>query len=134
MAEVAAETLEAIARNRDLVIAQFGPVSEIAGFGLNAESVGWIEGFIERQRERGPPGNLVSVLGSFIGEAIIAATGGRWDEQDGRLGVLFPCGDACFPFAKVAKQFDHGLGDSVLSFYDVAVQFVAKGKLSEGQG
>ena len=37
-----------------------------------------------------------------------------------------------FPFAKVRKQFDNGHegGESILSFYDVAVDYVSKGKLN----
>lgn len=43
--------------------------------------------------------------------------------------------DTCFPFGKVAKQFETGLvaGESVLAFYDLVVDAVAKGKLLYGE-
>lgn len=129
-----AETQAQIAHNRDFAIKEFGQLVDFP-FGLSRESVAWVEGFIERQRASGnaePGGGLHSVIGSFLGEAIIAATGGHWNEDDNGIGVLFPNGDKCFPFAKVGKQFENGLegGDSILSFYNVAVEYVAKGKMS----
>lgn len=127
-----AETLAQIAHNRDFAIKEFGELVDFQ-FGLNKRSVAWVDGFIERQRAGGnalPGGGLHSVLGSFLGEAIIAAAGGRWDEDDHGIGVLFPNGDKCFPFAKVAKQFENGSSDGILGFYNIAVEFVATGKLS----
>lgn len=116
--------LEMIKSNAAFVIAELGPLSGF-DFGLDRASVAWVEGFIERQRGAadGPESNIVSVLGSYLGEAIIAAAGGRWDEtEQGNLGVRFDNGDWCFPFAKVAKQFAGGLedGESILSFYNVS--------------
>ena len=43
--------LHQVQSNVDLVISQLGPLSGI-DFGLNRESVAWIDGFIERQRSR----------------------------------------------------------------------------------
>lgn len=129
MSEVDAETLAQIVHNRDFAVREFGGLVEFA-FGLDKPSVAWVEGFIERQRESGnaePGGGLHSVLGCYLGEAIIAATGGVWDEDDNGIGVKFANGDKCFPFAKVAKQFENGLaaGDSILGFYNIAVEQVA---------
>lgn len=111
-----------------------------AAFGFDAPSVAWVEGYIERMRVRygddGVPGGLVSVLGSYLGEAIIASAGGDWvEDEDGRLGVRFASGDTAYPFAKVRKQFDEGLAgaESIAGFYDVSVNFVAKGKLRDAQ-
>ncbi|MEJ0023759.1 MAG: hypothetical protein WDN76_10285 [Alphaproteobacteria bacterium] len=89
-----------------------------------------MEGFIERQRGA-DPGALVSVLGSFLGEAIIAGTGGAWADSDQGPGVRFANDAMCFPFAKVAKQFADGVdeGESVLGFYRVAVEQIATGLL-----
>lgn len=136
MAEVASQTLAAIAGNRDLVIAEFGPLSGLESFGLDEASVAWVEGYIERQRQREPDkpsGKLATIIGCWLGEAIIAAAGGRWDEGEHGLGVLFATGDTCYPIAKVHKQFQHGLegGESILSFYRIAVDYVAKGKLTD---
>lgn len=123
--------------NARLVVRQLGPLSGI-DFGLNRESVEWVEGFIERQRARpdfdaDSVGGLVDTLGSFLGECIAANTGGawRWSDEQQALGVAFPAGGMAFPFAKVRKLFLHGLeaGESISSFYDVAVDYLAKGKL-----
>ncbi len=134
MAELDAETLAQIAHNRDFAVREFGDLVEFR-FGLDQPSVAWVEGFIERQRTSAnvkTGGGMHSVLGSYLGEAIIAATGGRWDEDENGIGILFANGDKCYPFAKVAKQLENGLegGDSILSFYNVSVEYVAKGKLS----
>ena len=125
--------------NVDLVIRQLGPLSGI-DFGLNRESVAWVDGFIERQRSR-PDfdaeslDGLVGTLGSFVGACIAAASGGSWQWNDDQqtLGVALAGNNVAFPFAKVRKQFLNGRagGDSVLSFFDVAVNYVATGKLNE---
>lgn len=133
MAELDAETLSQIAHNGEFAVREFGALVDFP-FGLNKDSVAWVEGFIERQRAAGhaePGGGLHSVIGSFLGEAIIAAAGGRWDEDGNGIGILFANGNKCFPFAKVGKQFENGRagGDSILGFYDVAVEQVATGRL-----
>jgi hypothetical protein len=129
------ERLAEIRANAALAIEEF---RELAGrdIGFDAESVAWAEGFVERARTRyaesGVPTGLVSVIGSYLGEAIIAEAGGHWIEDDeGRLAVAFPNGDAVYPFAKVQKQFDQGVaeGESILSFYTVSATFVAIGGL-----
>ena len=107
------------------VIQEFQPISEM-NFGFNAESVEWIEGFIERERSRrdlskGIPEGLVNTLGSFLGECIVVATGGNWEwsEEQKDWGIRFESGYTAFPFAKVWKQFANGLEgeDSIESFY-----------------
>jgi len=136
-----AERLGMIRENAAFAISELG---ELAGidFGFNRQSVAWTEGFIERQREsleEGTGEGLVNVLGSYLGEAIIAAVpSALWDEDDaGRLGVRFANGDMVFPFAKTGKQLTRGLaaGESILSFYNVSVEYVAAGKLGQaGEG
>jgi hypothetical protein len=130
--------LDLIKKNTKLVIEKLGPLSGI-DFGLNRESVEWIEGFIERQRAREDfdleeSAGLVDVIGSFLGEAIIANGGGEWrgSETHG-LGIAFPDGNFCYPFNKVNKAFREGLdgGDSILSFYDFTVNLIAKGRFWE---
>jgi hypothetical protein len=135
-----ADVEKGIFRIRELaawVVERFRPLSEV-DFGLNRASVQWLEGFIERQRPRrdpieGVPEGLVNTLGAFLGECLAAATGGawEWDEQRQDWSIRFASGACAFPFAKVGKQFANGLesGDSILSFYDVAVEYIASGKL-----
>ncbi|HYN85772.1 MAG TPA: hypothetical protein VER32_10985 [Pyrinomonadaceae bacterium] len=90
--------------------------------GYDESSVEWADGFVERQRERfrDDATGLVNVVGSFLGECVIANFGGRWSEHEtGGWGVLFDAGTTAFPFAKVSKQFANGRegGDSIHSFY-----------------
>jgi len=135
------ERLSKIRANAALAVEQFRELSG-APFGFDAGSVSWVEGFIERMRSRvgeeGAAAGVVSVIGSYLGEAIIAKTGGTWSEDDvGGLGVRFANGDTVYPFAKVTKQFEGGVegGESILSFYTISVDCVASGKLHEaGEG
>jgi hypothetical protein len=123
-----------IAQNVQLAIERLGPISDV-DFGLNRESVQWVDGFIERQRARpdfdpDALGALPSVLGSFLGACVMEATGGEWVWMDEHgWGVRLPNGNAVFPFAKVEKQFQNGAEDSISSFYQIAVDLVATGKL-----
>ena len=129
---------QAILDNALFAITEFGPLCEAHDFDYDQASVAWVEGFIERQRIRLAASGetagdgIVSVIGSFLGEAIIAAAGGNWAvTADGDIGLQFENGAWCFPFTKVRKQFEHGLADaeSILSFYNVSIEVVAKGLL-----
>jgi hypothetical protein len=131
------DTVDMLRANGQLVIDQLGPLSDVE-FGLNRDSVVWIEGFIERQRLRadhdaGAMSGLVDVLGSFLGECLVAATGGRWRFVDSVEAWAVEVRDETFvfPFAKVEKLFRNGIegGDSIVSFYDVAVTHLATGRL-----
>lgn len=127
------QRLIGIKANAALVISTLGPLSQI-DFGYDRASVAWVDGFIERQRVRegSVKGKMPGVLGSHLGEAIIARAGGQWAmAEDGSLGVRLPNGAWVFPIGKVDKQWDQGRenGESVLGFYEVAVDFVATGKL-----
>lgn len=140
MTALGEERLALIRDHAAFAIKEFGGITQSA-FGIDASAVAWVEGFIERQRVRygdgGAPDGIVSVIGSYLGEAIIAGAGGHWIEDDaGGVGIRFASGDTAYPFTKVQKQFDQGLegGESILSFYNICVDFVAAGKLGEGQG
>lgn len=129
-----------IANNVELALSELGRLYG-EGFGFDDASVDWVDGFIERQRRqenvRRDPGALVSVIGSYLGEAIISATGGRWAEDaQGALVVEFPNGDWCSPFSKVAKHFElgHDGGEGIAEFYDLSVNFVATGKIRQMAG
>jgi hypothetical protein len=131
--------LAMIRGNAALVVDELGPISGVVPFDFGPESVAWVDGYIARQRQRMDDPNavssLVSVLGSYLGEAVIKAAGGTWDvhERD-EIGVQFDNGDWCFPFSKVAKQFACGTaegGESILSFYNVSIGYIAGGALGE---
>ncbi|HEX8958132.1 MAG TPA: hypothetical protein VF798_17800 [Burkholderiaceae bacterium] len=138
--------LQQIRANARLVVDKLGPHSGIqqAGvhFGYNRESVEYLTGLIERLRleeanRPEPPETLVSTLGSFFGECLAAATGGKWyrDEELELYGIALvsPQGQqhSVFPFSKIAKQFANGVegGDSVLGMYDIVVDGLATGKM-----
>lgn len=127
---------EAIAQNVQVALDELGPLVE-DGLRLDRDGVAWVEGYLERMRtqlEVDPYGALASVLGSFLGQCVVEATGARWAEVGGRWGVVFADGAAAFPFDKVAKQAVDGLmaGESILSFYDFSVEHVATGRLGRG--
>jgi hypothetical protein len=121
------DEVERIRKNAQLVIDTIGPLSEMgAQFGYNRESVAWVEGYIDRQRESGHSSkediyNLTQVFGSWLGECVIHVYGGAWRPDNGTWGVFFDDKNAVFPFRFVAKQFDGGManGDSILSKFDV---------------
>lgn len=132
------ELLRNIRANAAFAISKLGPLSDVEEFGLNKQSVAWIEEFIERQRRRSEAydgeNRLVDVIGSFLGEAIIADAGGEWTmTPEGGLGVVFDSGAAAYPFNKVAKQFRDGVdaGESILSFYDFSIKKAAAGEFGE---
>jgi hypothetical protein len=94
-------------------------------------AVRWLDGFIQRQHERGKPEiheGLMNTLGSFLGECVIRTYGGAWANVDGSWGVQFDEKNAVFPFAKVLKQLKNGAAESVLSFFTV-IPRAFKGKL-----
>lgn len=112
------DIIERIKANAELVIQNF-PEQNL---GYNEESVAWLEGFIERQRERmdtGQAQGLIQTLGCFLGECIRHNFGGEWQEDENGLALIFSNGNACFPLNKTGKQFANGIenGDSILSFY-----------------
>lgn len=126
---VDAETLENIRANAAMAIERLGD-GRGEQVGYDSESARWVDGFIERQRVREGlnADGLISVVGCYLGDALISATGGRWDQWDDHArGVLFPNNARAFPFSKVRKQFDHGTGggESIAGFFDTAVKMVA---------
>lgn len=100
---------------------------------LDADSIEWLDGFINRNRESYKDetlDNAIIVIGSFLGEAIIARYGGEWIQvKDGRLGVALKGETIAFPITKVEKQFTEGEFESIFGFY-VATQTVINHGLS----
>ena len=102
-------------------------VSNMLGKNLRYDraSVEWLSGYIERVRptlDEVSTEGLTQSIGAFLGECIIANYGGEWRESEGTWGIFFSESNdrsAAFPFNKVRKQLLYGLGDSILSFYDV---------------
>jgi hypothetical protein len=112
-----------IKANAELVLRQLGPLSGI-DFGYNAQSVAWVDGFIENQRIRPDLDNnaihgLVNTLGSFLGECIIHNFGGNWQKKDGEWCISFDEKNAAYPFNTVRKQFANGQENSIKKFFDL---------------
>jgi hypothetical protein len=134
------EQLGHIQKNAALVLAELTSVSDVGDFGLNRASLVWVEGYLERQRAQGGHdaaaiSNLVGVFGSYLGECLIAAAGGtwHWSGQQQAWSVRFANDAQAFPFTKVRKLFDVGLSgcESIVSFYDISVKYVATGQLAD---
>jgi hypothetical protein len=94
--------------------------------GYNANSIAWLDNYVEQNRrslsqEIIRSHNLISLFGSFLGEAIRHEFGGKWQQVNGQWAIVFNEGNACFPINKVDKQFANGHqgGDSISSFYNV---------------
>jgi hypothetical protein len=124
-------SLDAIRANAELVIERLGPGSGMK-LGYDLESLRWLEGFIERQRARNPAAEFVqrmtSILGSFVGECLVRAYDGHWEESKDGWGVALDPAFVVFPFNKVRKAFDGGLeaGDSIVSFFTTAGVLLAE--------
>jgi hypothetical protein len=113
--------LEAIRYNVDLIA---GIAREHLGTepDFGEATVRWLDGFIERQHERGDKekhAGLVQTLGSFFGECIVRTYGGTWAHVDDRWAVRFDERNCVFPFTKVQKHLANGSEDSVLSLFTV---------------
>jgi hypothetical protein len=124
------DLVEKIKANAGLVIQQF-PEQNL---GYNEESVEWLDGFIERQRERlddKQKNGLSQTLGCFLGECIRLNYGGEWEKDENGLAVVFSDGNSCYPLNKVEKQFAYGSGDSVLSFYQMIQLIFIDKQISE---
>ena len=115
---------EQIRANAEVVVQQLRPLSGI-DFGYTQESVEWLQGYIERLRNSGEfdsvdvKNKLISVFGSFLGECVVRCYGGTWRQHEAGWCVAFNDDNMVFPFAKVAKQMENGLEDSVVSFFTV---------------
>lgn len=113
---------EMIKYNAELVVQQMREISDV-DFGYNTDSVAWLDGYIERQRNRADIEqetirSLVSVFGSYLGECIIKCYGGKWENDDGQWRISFGDKGAAYPFNKVEKQFENGMEDSIRSFFE----------------
>ena len=108
--------VDAIEANAQLVVSL---AAEELGTTIAYDESGviWLDGFIERQRERGATNNLVGTLGSYLGMCVVRSFGGRWAEVDGEWCIRFDDRNTANPFAKVAKHLANGAEDSVLSFF-----------------
>lgn len=113
-----------IRANAEMVGRELGKLSG-KELGYTQEGVEWLEGYIERLRNSAEfqdaeiRNKLTGMFGCFLGECIVRQYGGRWVQHEGVWCVAFSDDNMAFPFAKVAKQFENGLEDGILSFFSV---------------
>jgi hypothetical protein len=114
--------IERIQANAEITIRLMRPLSGI-DFGYTRESVEWLQGYIERMRQSGQfdaptaRDRCVSVFGSFLGECLVRCHGGVWKQHEGTWCVAFGDDNFAFPFQKVWKQMENGLGDGIGGFF-----------------
>ena len=117
-----AEQLRSIRSNAELVIRTFAIETEFE-FGYNEESVKWLDAYIEfvrvSDRTEEEFNQLVSNLGSFLGETIIRAFGGAWTLDQRGWAVRWDDFNLVYPFLKVSRQLKVGSTESIYSFYAV---------------
>lgn len=90
----------------------------------NAESVKFIEGYIETKKtslDKRQVTSFINSVGAFLGQCIIEVYGGEWqyDEKNGVNCVAITDLNIAYPIGKVWKQFENGLEDSVYSLFNV---------------
>lgn len=115
-----AEIVDLLHANAQLVVETLG---EAAGFpfGLDSHSVEWLDAYINRIRtgdwSEDEIDQMVSNLGAYLGEAIVAAYGGAWARDEHGWHIRFDEYNRAYPFAKIAKHLKNGPEDSIFSFY-----------------
>ena len=112
--------LDAVSHNAALVLHMGMNLGEKVA--IDRSGVAWVDGLIERNRSEWDEQDrkrLTRLLGSFVGEAMIAEFGGRWIWGHG-LGVDIGEQFVAFPLARVGEWIDGGEGDSVLGFFDAS--------------
>jgi hypothetical protein len=118
--DMATELVRLIRENAALVIRTVQPLIDFE-FGYNSQSIEWLDGYIEQIRTQptteSETQQLVMNLGSFLGEAIIAAHGGAWAFDEYGWHIRFDARNRAYPLSKVAKQFQNGAEDSIFGFY-----------------
>jgi hypothetical protein len=116
--------LQQVRANAAWVAEHFGRQSGIEPFACTPESVDYLDQFLERQEEIVQESmestyRVVSLLGAYLGECIIAAYGGEWQEGPEGPAIVIRSGTGIHvlqPFQKVYKRIVNGAEDS-LGFY-----------------
>ena len=120
MTDIDENTLSLIKENSEMVVQKLDELVDFK-FGYDEDSMEWFDGYVKRLYEsgffEGKFERMLSVLGSYAGEAIIARYGGKWAYFDEGLGIQIAERFIAFPFTKLEKQMQGGEGDSIISFY-----------------
>ncbi len=90
--------------------------------GLDEASILKLDDLIQEAWPDQPPvqiDNVITLFGSFLGEAIIHTLGGEWVETDQGWGIAI--GDATLlVFTKIKKRLINGMEDSISYYYQSA--------------
>ncbi len=77
----------------------------------SAESVRWLDGYIDRHRgelDAGDKSLLQEKFGAYLGESMRHNYGGRWTRtSDGEWTIVFDERHQASPFALIAEHLDH---------------------------
>ena len=127
-----------IKKNAQSLIENLGPESGVENFGYNAESVAYLDGFIDRQGQgiRSSPqaiNNFVSLAGAFLGESVIAAYGGQWHESASGISICIEAGaqqHLLMPFHRVHNRLVNGTEYSLDYFFSSAIPQIVNGGTS----
>ncbi|MFI4862281.1 MAG: hypothetical protein ACIAXF_16575 [Phycisphaerales bacterium JB063] len=114
-----------ITKNAQWVIDNFGPESGLSHFGYDAQSVAYLDTFLDNQGEsfranEQSADRIVSLLGAFVGEAIVATYGGDWQQSETSLSIAIETSgqiQIVQPFHKVHKRLMNGQQDSLHFYY-----------------
>jgi hypothetical protein len=110
--------------NAAWVVENFGKQSGIEPFTHTAESLYYLDQFLDRQgavvkASEASISKFVSMLGSYLGESIIAKYGGEWQESPQGPAILIRTKTHAHwlqPFQKVHKRIVNG-GEDSLGYY-----------------
>ncbi len=134
------QEMKLLIRGNASYVVDIGMMLTTFGFTYDAETVKWLDGFINYLRTRSAPiqdfenplhdydlwarawrmddhDDVVSHLGAYLGEAIICNYGGEWDCDEHGWHVRFDERNRVYPLGKVAKQLAHGAEESIFDFY-----------------
>src|SRR4051794_27749603 len=92
----------------------------MAGEEVRRDSAGleWAHAYVEALRGKTELRSLLIRLGGFLGECLIGAHGGEWEELDHEWAVRLENGCLALPFYKAELHLTRGPQHSVLSYFD----------------
>jgi len=90
---------------------------------FDTNGVKFLEEYIERIKTQIPKedwNGLIISCGAFLGQCIIENYGGNWvKEENGTIAIELDKKNKVYPLAKVAKQFENGIEDSIFYLYQI---------------
>lgn len=121
--------LQQIRENAAWVAENLGKQSGIEPFAYTAESVDYLDQFLERQEAVVKASELsvnkfVHLLGAYLGECILANYGGDWQESPQGLAIFIRTKTQAHwlqPFHKVYKRIANGSEDNLGFYFSVFI-------------